>query len=151
MGARVRWREDRQAWFIYVYGNGNQAAKRLGPKLADKRRGERLANEANRKQARGTLGLEKPKAKPVPFDQFAERWLRARVQLPFERGEAGHLSPKSVRSHEQQVRLHLIPFLRARPSAMLSGADARAPKRHTSPTSMASACRPSAGTALRRS
>ncbi len=114
MGAKIRWVEARNAWFIYVYANGTEKAKRLGATQADKRRGERLAKEVNRKQARGQLGLEKPKGKRVPFDEFAQRWLRIKVQLPFERGEKQHLSAKSVASHEQQVRLHLIPFLRSR-------------------------------------
>ena len=70
--------------------------------------------EINRRQARGDLGLEKPKGKSVPFDEFANQWLQTKVLLPIQRAEVGHLSRKSVRSYEQQVRLHLIPFLGSR-------------------------------------
>ncbi len=111
MGAKVRWVKAREACFIYVYANGTEKAKRLGPTDADRRRGERLAKEVSRKQARGQLGLEKPKGKPVPFDVFAERWLRVKVQLPIEREEDERLSASSARSYEQQIRLHLTPFL----------------------------------------
>ena len=45
MGAKVRWVKSRAAWFIYVYANGTEKAKRLGPRDSDRRRGERLAKE----------------------------------------------------------------------------------------------------------
>ena len=111
MGASVKWREDRAAWFLFVYANGTQTAKRLGPTTADKRRGERLAREVEKKQRRGQLGLEKPKGKAVPFDECAREWLRVKVYLPLERGLHGHLSPKTAALREQAIRLHLVPHL----------------------------------------
>jgi integrase len=114
MGAKVRWVRHRQEWFLYVYANGTEKAKRLGPTDADRRRGERLVREVNRKQVRGELGLEKRKVKPAPFDEFAQRWLRVKVFLPMERGLDGHLSPKTAALREQMVRLHLVDFLGSR-------------------------------------
>ncbi len=60
------------------------------------------------------VGLEKPKGRPIPYDEFASEWLRTKVQIPIERSEAGHLSTNSARSHEQQVRLHLVSFFGSR-------------------------------------
>jgi len=110
MGAKVKWRKDREAWFLYVYANGTQAVKRFGPTLADKRRAERRAKEVNAAQLEGKIGLEK-KANAVPFEEFANEWLRRKVLLPIERRLEGHLAPKTAKLREQMIRLHLVPFL----------------------------------------
>lgn len=73
MSAQVKWREDRGAWYLIVYDSGSRRVKRLGAKLADRRRGEKRAKEWNDKRLRGAIGLEKPKPKPVLFDEFAKR------------------------------------------------------------------------------
>lgn len=111
MSAQVRWRNDRGAWYLVVYDAGTRRVKRLGPTQADKRRGERRAQEWNEKRLRGSIGLEKPKPKPVAFDEFAKRWLRTKVFLPIERGLDNHLSSSTARLRERIVRLHLAPFL----------------------------------------
>lgn len=113
MSAKVHWREERGAWFLYVYANGTQKAKRLGPTPADKRRGEQLAREILRLQVRGQLGVQK-RAKPVPFGEFARRWVETKVKLPIERGLEGHLAPKTAALRDQAVRLHLCPLLGSR-------------------------------------
>jgi len=111
MGAKVKWRKDRGAWFLYVYANGTQVAERYGPTLADKRKAERRAKRVIEIQRNGKLGLEK-REKSVPFDEFAEKWLRAKVFLPMERGLEGHLSPKTASIRKQMVCLHLKPFFK---------------------------------------
>ena len=97
MGAKVKWREDRSAWYLFVYANGTQAAKKYGPKLSDKRRAERDAREIDKAEAQGRLGLEK-REQAVPFEGFAKDYCtsmggcRSRVQrgaaLPAESGRA---------------------------------------------------------------
>ena len=114
MSAQVKWREDRNAWFLVVYDAGSRRVKRLGPTLGDKRRGDRRAKEWNDKRLRGAVGLEKPKPKPVPFDEFARRWLRTKVQLPIARGLKGAVAPKTAQQRDQAVRLHLVPHLGAK-------------------------------------
>ena len=104
MAAKVKWREDRQAWFLYVYANGTQKAKRLGPSNSDKRRGERLAREVERAQTKGALGLERQE-KAIPFSEYADRWFEKKLQLPMERGEST-LAPATVRMREEALRLH---------------------------------------------
>jgi integrase len=111
MSAQVKWREDRGGWYLIVYDSGSRRVKRLGATLADKRRGERRAKEWNEKRLRGAIGLEKPKPKAIPFEDFAKRWLRAKVQLPIERGLKGAVAPKTARQREQMLRLHLLPHL----------------------------------------
>src|SRR5262249_31332434 len=110
VSAKVRWRDDRQAWFLYVYANGTQVAERYGPTLADKRRAERQAKEVNELQRRGKLGLEK-REEPGPFDGFPRRWIEEKVRLPVERGFDDALAPKTACLYEQLVRLHLIPSI----------------------------------------
>lgn len=121
MGARVRWREDRKAWFLYVYQNGTQAAERFGPAPSDKRRAERRAKEIDRELRNGRLGLSKPE-KPVPFDAFASQWVEEKVQAPAERGLEGAVAPKTAAMREQMVRLHLAPVLGSRDVRTLDGA-----------------------------
>ncbi len=111
MSAQVKWREDRAAWYLVVYDAGSRRVKRLGPTAADKRRGERRAKEWNRKRERGAIGLERPKPKPVPFDEFATRWLRTKVQLPIDRKLSRSVAPKTAKQREQMLRLHLLPHL----------------------------------------
>ena len=60
---------------------------------------------------KGASELSRRPPPPIPFDEFAKRWLRVRVELPIEREEEESLSLSSARSHEQQIRLYLIPFL----------------------------------------
>ena len=92
MGATVKWREDRGAWFLYVCANGTRTAKRYGHTAADKRRAERHAREVNREQTRGRLGLQK-KEKKNRFDVFAKRWVEEKVILPAERGLDDAVAP----------------------------------------------------------
>jgi integrase len=112
MSAKVKWRENRNAWYLVVYANGTQASKRYGPTTADKRRAARRAREVNEEQTRGKLGLKK-REKPVPFDEFAERWIEEKGILPARRGMHGAVAPKTAKMREQMVRLHLTPFLKA--------------------------------------
>ena len=111
MGAQVKWRKDREAWFLYVYANGTQTAKRYGATLADKRRAERQAKEVNRELTRRRLGLQR-KEKKVPFAEFASQWVQDKVLLPTERGLTDAVAPKTAKMHEQMLRLHLAPFLK---------------------------------------
>lgn len=114
MSASVKWRADRGAWYLVVYDNGTRRAKKLGRTLKDKRKGEKRAKEWNEKRLRGAVGLEKPKPKPVPFDDFAKGWLRGKVELPIARGLDGAVAPKTAKQREQAVRLHLTPHLETR-------------------------------------
>lgn len=112
MGAQVKWRAQRGAWFLYVYANGTQTSKRFGPTNADRRRALRRAKEINSKIERRALGLEKKERhKRVPFSEFAQRWLEEKVLLPTARGLEGAVAPKTAKMREQMVRLHLTPFL----------------------------------------
>ena len=113
MGAHVRWRKDRGAWFLFVEQEGTRRALRLGPSLADKRRGERESRSVNAAIRRGRLGLEKREA-PEPFDAFADSWLERRVNLPRRRGVEDAVSASTARMRATQIRLHLIPHLGAR-------------------------------------
>ncbi len=122
MGARIRWREERGAWYLYVYANGTEAKQRLGPTSADKRRGERLAREIRSELSKGKLGLKR-REKALPFDEFAAEWLRVKVQLPLQKGIEGHVAPKTAAMREQMIRLHLKPFLGRRDIKGLTVAD----------------------------
>lgn len=110
MGAKVKWRASRNAWYLYVYANGSQAAQRYGPSPADKRRAERDAKEIERQQRRGRLGLKTPE-KRVLFSEFAAQWLEDRIVGPAKRGAEGAVAPKTARVYEQMVRLHLLAYL----------------------------------------
>ena len=114
MAAKVRWRSDRESWFLVIHRDGRKKWKRYGPKTADKRQAGRDAREYNRKLTRGQLGIDPPKVpkpKPVPFVDFAKEWYRRKVELPRQRGLDGHLSANTARLREQGIRLHLGPIL----------------------------------------
>ena len=109
MAAKARFVDG--TWWVFVHHAGKRWKKRVG---SDKRMAEDLAK---RMQARLVLGelTEKPKGDaPVPFAEFADRWLRLEVELPIERGLDGHLAPGSSDVYRMQVRVHLRPFFRER-------------------------------------
>ena len=46
----------------------------------------------------------------MPFDQFAESWVRNQVILPTEREIGDHLAPGTARSYASHIRFHLVPY-----------------------------------------
>jgi integrase len=45
----------------------------------------------------------------IPFNRFAQEWLRTQIELPIELDVRGALSPRSRDIHEGNLRRHLVP------------------------------------------
>ena len=100
MAAKVK--HERGAYWLVVHNNGKRAKRRFGPTLADKRRAEKAAEEIDHRIALGQYEVKseaEPQPEPVPFDQFAEAWVRSEVLLPTEREVGDHLAPATARSN----------------------------------------------------
>jgi len=107
VGVKIRWL--RGAWWVVVHHEGKRRKKRIGP---DQKLAERVAAEIRAKLVLGQFSLRRESKAAVPFESFAERWLRTEVWLPLERGLDGALSPNSARSRELGIRAYLVPFFR---------------------------------------
>ena len=111
MSVKTRWRKDRNAWFLIRHENGRKIQRRLGPGNSDRRRGEAIVREEQKRRLRGTAGLVEPRSRPIPFDAFALDWLERKVELPARQRAEGHLAPSTVTVNGVMVRLHLVPHL----------------------------------------
>ena len=124
MGVRVRkWKGS---WWLAVYHNGARRMRRFGPSLADKRRAQRIAEQVAADLVKGNFDLdtiEEPEPPtpeepapptPLPFDRYAEDWLRREVTGPAERGTGDHLALGTARSYAGHVHKHLSPHFASR-------------------------------------
>ena len=96
-----------------VHTDGKRTKRRFGPTKADRRRAERAAEEVNHRLALGQYEPLRREPEPIPFDSFAEAWLRTEVLLPTERQAGDHLAPGTARSYASHVRVHLVPHFAA--------------------------------------
>ncbi len=113
MAAKVKL--ERGAYWLVVHANGKRSKRRFGPTKDDKRRAEKAAEAANHMLALGQYEAQRKRKEeelpPVPFDSFAEAWLRSEVLLPTEREVGDHLAPGTASSYATHIRLHLVPYL----------------------------------------
>ncbi len=111
MAAKVK--HERGAYWLVVHAKGKRVKRRFGTTLADKRRAEKAAEEIDHRIALGQYEVNteaEPKPEPVPFDHFAESWVRNQVILPTEREIGDHLAPGTARSYASHIRFHLVPY-----------------------------------------
>src|SRR5262245_2737529 len=119
MGVKVR--HDRGAWWVLVHHRGNRWKKRVG---ADKSAALEVARGMQRRLAAGEFDAGKPQPEaPVPFSEFAARWLRTEVELPIERELGDRLAPGTAEVYRMQVDVHLGPWFRERDVRSIGAAD----------------------------
>jgi integrase len=106
MGVRTRF--DRGAWWVIVHHRGARWKKRVG---SSKEAALEVARGTQRRLASGEFDGGKPATQaPIPFSEFAVRWLRSEVELPIERGLDDHLAPGTAGVYRLQVDTHLSPY-----------------------------------------
>ena len=121
VGVKVRWING--TWWVVVHLQGMRRKKRIGP---DKKLAERVATEIRAKLVLGQFDMRAKAEAAIPFNRFAEGWLRTQVELPIERGMQGALSPRSRDIHEGNLRRHLVPFFAARDVVSIRASDIQA-------------------------
>ena len=108
MAAKVR-RDEKGIYWVVTHFQGKRRKKRIG---RDRRLAEQVARRIQAKLVLGEIPDSDSKGpEPIPFDRFAEDWLRREVEIPIERGMKGHLAPGSARVYRMQIDVHLGPFL----------------------------------------
>jgi integrase len=106
---------------VLVHHRGHRWKKRVGP---DKGAALEVARGMQRRLAAGEFDAGKPQPEaPVPFGEFAARWLRTEVELPIERGLGDRLAPGTAEVYRMQVDVHLRPWFRERDVRAIGAAD----------------------------
>jgi integrase len=112
MAAKVK-KDDRGAWWVVTHHGGRRRKKRIGPTKANKRQAEAIAEKINAKLALGEFSaFDDNRPAPVPFSAFAETWLQRDIELPLERGFAGHVAHGTARVYRLQIDVHLAPYFK---------------------------------------
>jgi integrase len=106
MAAKVR-RDAKGIYWVVVHYQGRRTKKRVG---TSKRVAEHVAEQIQASLTLGQFSAAKADERSVPFDSFAEDWLRREVELPIERGQKGHLAPGTARVYRLQVDVHLASY-----------------------------------------
>lgn len=103
MGAKVRWRAERGAWFVYFERAGRRWNKRFGPTAEDEKLAHTAADEFN---AEGAAIKERRESlypgSAAPFRVVAAAWWDAK---------AASMPASSIDSKRCVVHTRLIPFL----------------------------------------
>jgi len=104
----VKVRKIRGAWWVVVHHAGKRWKQRIGPR---KERADAVADNLAAKLKTGEITGRPADEKPVPFDEFARRWLRTEIEIPMERGLDDAVAPGTVGVYRLQVEKHLIQGL----------------------------------------
>jgi len=121
VGVKVRF--FRGTWWVVVHHQGKRRQKRIGP---DRKLAERVAKEIRAKLLMGQFDTVRETETTVPFNHFAQEWLRTQIELPIERDVRGALSPRSRDIHEGNLRRHLVPFFADRDVRKIRAPDVQA-------------------------
>ena len=105
MAAKVR--KINGVYWVVVHHGGRRRKKRIGN---DRRTAEGVARQIQARLTLGDFPMRREAEATIPFDQFAEEWLRREVEIPIERGHSSHLAPGSARIYRLQVDVHLRPY-----------------------------------------
>src|SRR5262245_48632988 len=111
MGVRLRYRKA--AWWVYVYHDGREAARRIG----DKSTAEKVARATREALARGDWAL--PTAAPQQLEtleSYAEDWLQT---------VTGSLKASTVSFYRANLTKYISPRLGTRTVSSLTRRDCR--------------------------
>jgi integrase len=105
MAAKVRMIKG--VYWVVVHHGGRRRKKRIGK---DRRTAEEVARQIQARLTLGEFAMRREAEATIPFDQFAEEWLRREVEIPIERDLADHLAPGTAGVYRLQVDVHLRPY-----------------------------------------
>ena len=86
MAAKVR-RDEKGIYWVVVHFDGKRRKKRIGK---SRRAAERVAEEIQARLKLGQYPGGDEAEEAIPFNRFAEKWLRREVEIPIEQGSRIH-------------------------------------------------------------
>lgn len=116
MGAKVKWRADREAWYVYVDHEGRSTKKRIGENREEAEAAAVAINSeiAALQRLDAACAIEFQSGEPINGEDALSWW---RANFPYKASTSA-----TIDSH---VREHLLPFLRNRDLRLLTKRDLR--------------------------